>query len=205
MPGSTDLNDTPETDAEPSEPEPLEVGWLVLDVVDDAGDWRALGDVKSAISTALSALVTSEPMAGRAPSDVCIALSDDAHVQQLNAAYRGKDKPTNVLSFPAEPGMQDPGSDRVQLGDVVFAIETVCREAGDLGIPVLHHIQHLAIHGVLHLCGYDHETDCEAARMEHLETDVLARLGVANPYGHELDADSGTQSGSVETKLAADT
>jgi probable rRNA maturation factor len=99
---------------------------------------------------------------------------------RLNAAYRGKDNPTNVLSFPAPAGMAADGPRA--LGDVVLALETLLDEAAAAGIPPAHHFQHLLIHGLLHLSGYDHEADAEAERMEALETALLARLGVPDPY-----------------------
>lgn len=183
MPSSTELLEATEP-----EPEPFQCGWLTLGVVHDAGDWHQLGDARAAIAAAICAAAAHDSLRDHAQSEVCVALSDDTHVQRLNASYRGKDKPTNVLSFPADPGSQDPASSQVFLGDVVLALETACMEAAGLGIPVLHHVQHLAVHGVLHLCGYDHETDDDAVIMECLEIEILGKLGVANPYEHEADA-----------------
>jgi probable rRNA maturation factor len=169
--------------AEP-EPEPIRCGWLTIDIVHDAGDWSALGDVAGAIEAAVNALTDHRSLKPHESADVCIALSDDVAVRRLNARYRGKDKPTNVLSFPAGDDAQEPDSGSVFLGDVVLALETVQREAAELGIPPLHHIQHLAVHGVLHLNNYDHETDEDAAVMEGLEIEILATLGIASPYSH---------------------
>ncbi len=109
---------------------------------------------------------------------VAIVLSDDAEVQSLNRNYRKKDKPTNVLSFPdgsVEEGVR-------QLGDIVLAYETIAREAAEQKKPIKAHIAHLTIHGVLHLLGFDHETEKEAAAMESIEISVLKRMGIANPY-----------------------
>ena len=103
-------------------------------------------------------------------------------MRRLNATYRGKDKSTNVLSFPAGGDAQEPDAQAVFLGDVVLALETVVAEAAQLGLTPLHHLQHLAIHGVLHLNGYDHETDEDAAIMEGLEIEILAGLGIPSPY-----------------------
>ena len=101
-------------------------------------------------------------------------------LRALNARFRGIDRPTNVLSFPAaEPGR--PGKARA-LGDIALAFETLEREAAELAIPLADHYRHLIAHGFLHLIGYDHETDTEAERMEALETRILARLGAADPY-----------------------
>ncbi len=164
------------------EPEPIRCGWLTVDIAHDAGDWSVLGDVAGAIEAAVKALTGHRSLKPHEPADVCVALSDDAAVRRLNATYRNKDKPTNVLSFPAGDDAQEPDSGCVFLGDVVLALETLRREAAELGIPALHHIQHLAVHGILHLNNYDHETDEDAAVMEGLEIEILATLGIASPY-----------------------
>jgi len=111
-------------------------------------------------------------------------LSDDARVLALNATFRHKPSATNVLSFPADPGATEPGAP-AYLGDVIIARETVEQEARAADIPLQHHLQHLAIHGVLHLLGYDHHTDPTADTMESIETQVLATLGVADPYASD--------------------
>ena len=116
--------------------------------------------------------------------EVSFLLADDARLRRLNRDYRGQDKATNVLSFPAEdgfaPGEADAGP-RL-LGDVVLALETLEREAAAQSKSLPDHVSHLAVHGVLHLLGYDHEDAAEAARMERLETRILAGLGIADPY-----------------------
>ena len=124
----------------------------------------------------------AKPGASRRPvSELSVVFSDDAHIRTLNAGWRGKDKPTNVLSFPAfpvKPGEKLPP----MLGDIVLAAETVAREAALEGKPLDHHISHLVIHGVLHLLGHDHEDEAEAERMEALERAALARLAIPDPY-----------------------
>jgi probable rRNA maturation factor len=145
---------------------------LSLDIVIEDEGWSALGDVEAWVMAAAAVA----PVPGSRPAAAVLALDTDAAVRRLNRAYRGIDKPTNVLSFPSG----DPSGEH--LGDIIFARQTVVREAADLGIPVAHHIQHLTVHGLLHLLGYDHETDTDAAAMEALETRLLARLGVPDPY-----------------------
>ncbi len=112
--------------------------------------------------------------------EVSLVFTDDAHVRVLNSQYRGKDAPTNVLSFPAAPVI--PGRFGPPLGDIVLAAETVAREADEGGLTIVDHLTHLIIHGFLHLLGHDHENDDEAIVMERLETAILERLGIADPY-----------------------
>lgn len=111
--------------------------------------------------------------------ELSIALVSDADIQALNRDYRHKDKPTNVLSFPAAFVS---GGPTPLLGDIVLAFETVMREATEKAISAEHHVTHLLIHGFLHLQGYDHETEAEAAKMEALEIAALAALNIDNPY-----------------------
>jgi probable rRNA maturation factor len=114
-------------------------------------------------------------------SSVAVALIDDRAMRKLNRSFRGKDKPTNVLSFPSGE-MQDGKRAKLQLGDIAIALGTVKREAKTQGKTVADHLTHLMVHAVLHLLGYDHESDPEAERMEALERKALAALGIADPY-----------------------
>jgi probable rRNA maturation factor len=114
---------------------------------------------------------------------VALLLTDDAAVQDLNKRFRDQDKPTNVLSFPSRLNPE------AHLGDVALAFGVCAAEAQAQGKPLAHHLQHLVAHGVLHLVGYDHETDAEAAEMEDLERVVLAELGVPDPYAAERGDD----------------
>jgi probable rRNA maturation factor len=157
---------------------------LDIDVVQDGGDWDAVADAQQLIRDALAA-AAGEVALGHA--EVCVALSNDEQVAELNGSYRGKPKPTNVLSFPAVAMLPVEGEARF-LGDIVLALETLQREAGDLGVPLQHHMQHLVVHGLLHLVGYDHQTDEDAGEMESLEVQILARLGIADPYAEAEDA-----------------
>jgi len=159
-----------------TEPDPPER--LHLEIVYHDGDWRQFEPIAAALEGAGRALmgVLSVPSAVAA-----VALSSDKHVEQLNRAYRGENKPTNVLSFPGSAISREVETSPF-LGDIVLAAETVAREAVELGRPPRHHLQHLVVHGLLHLHGYDHQCASEADEMEALEVKILARLGVANPY-----------------------
>ena len=119
------------------------------------------------------------------PVELSIVLADDATVRGLNRDWRGKDAPTNVLSFASldDEGEPDVADAPLLLGDVILAWETTRAEAEQQGKPLADHFGHLVLHGVLHLLGYDHEDDDEAAEMEALETTLLAALGVPDPYG----------------------
>lgn len=176
-------------DAEGAEAEPPQRRSLLsVDVVTEEDDWPGFGDAESAVAAAAAALAAYPGLLSE-PSEVAIALSSDAEVAALNGAYRNKPKPTNVLSFPAAgpPGGARPGEPRA-LGDIILARETILAEAAESGTPPVHHLQHLVIHGLLHLIGYDHIETADAERMEALETAILARMSIADPYaGCELD------------------
>lgn len=160
------------TEAEP----PLS---LYIDVVETGGDWSSLADAPELVRAAVTVLAAELCLP---PSEVCIALSDDVEVAELNGSYRGKPAPTNVLSFPASATIPIADDEPRFLGDVILALETLQREAAELRVPLAHHLQHLTVHGLLHLVGYDHQTDAEVQAMESLETRILARLGIADPY-----------------------
>ena len=139
--------------------------------------------VRAAAGLALAEGAKAAGIAFEAPVELSIALLDDAEQRRLNRHWRGVDRATNVLAFPAwEPGAPAPSGAPLLLGDVTLAAETVAREAADQGKSIPDHLSHLVVHGVLHLIGYDHLTDCEAAAMESLEITILAALGVADPY-----------------------
>jgi probable rRNA maturation factor len=111
-------------------------------------------------------------------SELAIVLTDDSTIRQLNRDWRGVDAPTNVLSFPASRT----GSAPLFIGDIVLAFETIAGEAKAERKPFAHHIAHLAVHGFLHLLGYDHLRKKDAEEMEQLERDILRRLRVPDPY-----------------------
>lgn len=143
----------------------------MIEVEIDDGAWSAaLPDVAAVVERAASLAL------GDTRSDVVILLADDAHVQQINAQFRDKDRPTNVLSFPA------PDSARPHLGDLILAYGVCSAEAAEQGKSLSDHLSHLTIHGVLHLLGHDHEADDEAEAMEGEERRLLASLGIADPY-----------------------
>ena len=152
---------------------------------------EAVSDPERLCRRAVAAALTAAPAAAAPPGEVGVVLADDATVRELNRRYRGVDRPTNVLSFPAAgaagsmPAPAAGGDEAMPLGDVVLALETVAREAAERGVSVADHLTHLVVHGTLHLLGHDHGTDAEAATMEALETAVLAALGVADPYADD--------------------
>jgi probable rRNA maturation factor len=117
-------------------------------------------------------------------AELAVMLTDDAGIRTLNSNWRGVDKPTNVLSFPAlQPaGRAGPDDAPRVLGDIAIAYQTTRKEADDEHKPFDHHLSHLAVHGFLHLIGYDHEKDDDAETMETLEAEILAQLGIPEPY-----------------------
>lgn len=169
-----------EGDAMPVDPEPPQR--LSVEIVEEAGDWSRLGDIEAALRPVLDAVARHPALARHWPTEACLALTDDAAMRRLNGQFRAKDKPTNVLSFPAAASPAAPIGALRQIGDIALGYETVVREAGELAIPPLDHIRHLVIHGLLHLIGFDHETDSEAEAMEALEIELLASIGIPNPY-----------------------
>jgi probable rRNA maturation factor len=157
---------------------------ITLDVMIEAGAWASLDDAEALAQRAAEAAVTVADETGE-EFEVSVMLTDDAHIQELNRTWRGKDKPTNVLSFPApeQPGQGVPGETGPRhLGDIALAYETLVRESEDESKELAHHFAHLIVHGILHLLGYDHEVEAEAEIMEALEVKALATLGIADPY-----------------------
>lgn len=151
----------------------------VIDIVIGDGRWPELPHLQTMAECAVSAAM--EHIDARDFVELSLAFLDDEQVQQLNSEYRGKDQPTNVLSFPGSMG----GGFSPLLGDVIMAYETVVREADGRGIPLMDHITHLLVHGFLHLNGYDHENMHEAEEMEALEVMALAGLGISDPYAND--------------------
>ena len=165
----------------------------MLDVALDADpDWDSMNWAQLAHSAATSAIAESAfPQLGSGPRTVelGVRLTNDEEVRALNAQWRGKDKPTNVLSFPLAEAdeLDDSGADgpELMLGDIVLAHGVCASEAADKAISITAHASHLLVHGTLHLLGYDHGDDAAAADMEAREVRALARLGIADPYAGE--------------------
>lgn len=154
----------------------------------DALDWEVRAAEAAAAALALTpfaALADAAPLV-----EIAIRLTDDAEVHSLNRDFRGKDKPTNVLSFPQVQddlleGLANSDDGEILLGDIVLARETCAREAEEKRISLADHATHLIVHGTLHLVGYDHMDDASATAMEALEVKALASLGIANPYADQ--------------------
>ncbi|GGA38169.1 rRNA maturation RNase YbeY [Pelagibacterium lentulum] len=157
-----------------------------IDVTRQAGNWpQGLEPlVERAVLVALE--MSGRDVAG--PAEISIVLTDDQSQKELNRQWRGKDKPTNVLSFPQiEPDDAVMGL----LGDIILAHETLVREAAALDKSFEAHFVHLLVHGMLHILGYDHQTGEQALVMETRETDIMIRLGYEDPYdGQDLDLDT---------------
>lgn len=145
----------------------------ILVVVDDPG-WRKFRGLVPALERAAAAAAKAAGFGGRC--SLTVLLSNDRRLKSLNRDFRGKDKATNVLSFPAAPN-----EDKYR-GDVALALGVTRREAKAAGKSAADHAAHLVVHGILHLAGYDHMRASEAAVMEALEVKILDRLGIANPY-----------------------
>ncbi|GJL96362.1 MAG: endoribonuclease YbeY [Hyphobacterium sp.] len=147
---------------------------LSFDLIAEADGWPEADQLSDVIAKTLDALACEQKLSeGRR---ICFLFTDDIAMAELNGLHRGRSRPTNVLSFPAHESAED------ELGDIAFGRETVFREAHEKSISVIDHVAHLVVHGVLHLLGYDHETQLEAETMEAIERGTLSRIGIADPY-----------------------
>lgn len=154
---------------------------IEIDIRIASSGWRAaLPNPAAAVRRAAVAALKAE-LPAKARTSLSILLTDDAEMRKLNAGWRAKDKPTNVLSFPAENAV-DPARPPAYLGDVALGLATCKREAREQKKTLADHVAHLTVHGVLHLIGYDHMDDDQAEAMEPLETEILAGMGIADPY-----------------------
>src|SRR6202045_2611899 len=155
----------------------------ITEVLVVADAWQNEPDAEAVIQRAIAAAAEMAD-ADTGEAELAVMLTDDSGIRTLNNNWRGINKPTNVLSFPAlQPsGAAGPDDAPRMLGDIAIAYETTRREADDEQKPFDHHLSHLAVHGFLHLIGYDHEKDDDAEAMETLERGILAQLGIPDPY-----------------------
>ncbi|MCY7270428.1 MAG: rRNA maturation RNase YbeY [Sphingomonas bacterium] len=170
---------------------------MTLDIILDADPewdsnirWDELA--RSAATAAIAESAFPQLAEGPRAVEISLRLAGDEEVRLLNAQWRGKDKPTNVLSFPMAEGAELAGATgegpELMLGDIILAHGVCGREAEAKAFPIERHAAHLMVHGTLHLLGYDHEDEAQAADMEAREVRALARIGIANPYALEADA-----------------
>jgi probable rRNA maturation factor len=156
-----------------------------VDLLIDEPAWsKARLGLKMLVPEVLEAAFKALPVKPKAPLEIAITLSNDKNIKTLNRRHRNKNKATNVLSFPLWASLEDIPPMRVPIpaGDIVIAYETMAREAGEQGKPLKAHFIHMLVHGFLHLLGYDHMTDSEAATMEGLEVKILKKLAIKDPY-----------------------
>jgi probable rRNA maturation factor len=181
MPDQTSANETNEDEST-----------LLVEIVTEQSDWEkgawdgVQDDIQHAAIAAFHAGIDARTDISFPDVDIeiSIRLTDDKEMTTLNAQWRNIDRPTNVLSFPSWDGNTElyNGESGILLGDVVLARQTIEAEADGANLPHVNHVKHLVVHGVLHLLGFDHETDEEAEIMESLEVKVLSNIGVASPY-----------------------
>jgi probable rRNA maturation factor len=152
--------------------------------------WQDEPEAEAVIQRAIAAAAETVD-ADVGDAELAVMLTDDSGIRTLNSNWRGIDKPTNVLSFPAlQPtAARRPEDAPRMLGDIAIAYQTMRKEADDEGKPFDHHLSHLAVHGFLHLIGYDHERDDQAEAMEALEREILAQLGIPDPYADRQRVD----------------
>ncbi|HKY94605.1 MAG TPA: rRNA maturation RNase YbeY [Kiloniellales bacterium] len=165
---------------------------MAVDILIEAPAWlRALPEAERVVERAARATFAIATLPDDGAWECAVLLADDSRLQELNRRFRGQDKPTNVLSFPADPREPDyanevqmePAEDQpLPYGDVAIAYGTTAAEAAEQGKTLADHLSHLVVHGLLHLIGHDHETAAEAERMEALERQILWEIGIADPY-----------------------
>lgn len=153
---------------------------IAVEATVEAGAWGEEARWRPLVERVAAAIAARPELIVPEEAELSLLLTDDAHIRVLNKQWRDQDKPTNVLSFPsADEDDDEPGP---LIGDVIVAHETTAREAAEEGKSFEDHFTHLLVHGLLHLFGYDHIEDDEAEEMEAFETEILAGLGVADPY-----------------------
>jgi probable rRNA maturation factor len=166
-----------------------------IDINLSAAEWETLDGLEALVRRCVNASLAETGAKLVDGCELSVTFCDDAEIRELNAEWRGKDKPTNVLSFPT-PGKL---AARPLLGDIVIAYETVAREAAEQDKTLSEHTAHMVIHGFLHLIGYDHETAAEADEMEGLERRIASRLGLRAPYAEGEDEAGELNEGHVDT------
>lgn len=157
------------------DPLPASSATIAVDVMVASPLWDDAPEAEAVVRRTLAA-AAAETADNRA--EIAVLLTDDSAIRELNRLWRDQHKPTNVLSFPSSAAGRAAG----HLGDIVIAYETVAREAEMEAKPFAHHLAHLALHGYLHLLGYDHMTNSDADKMERLEAGLLQQLGIPDPY-----------------------
>jgi probable rRNA maturation factor len=153
-----------------------------LEIEVDEAAWHDLPDAAALVGRAAEAAFARLGAGDLKDKLLSVTLADDETVAQLNAQWRGKPKPTNVLSFPADQDIAIPPGEPRPLGDIILAAGVVRTEAAQQSKPLADHFRHLVVHGILHIMGYDHVDDAQADEMESLEKEILVKLGIADPY-----------------------
>lgn len=159
---------------------------MCIDILIEDARWRAAG-LEALAERAARATLAHLGLDTDA-AEIALLACDDARIATLNTEFRNKPQPTNVLSWPSEDrGAEEPGAHPaaprdMELGDIAISYDTCAREAAEMGLAIADHITHLIVHGILHLLGYDHIRDRDATLMEGLETVILGKLGIADPY-----------------------
>lgn len=160
---------------------------MVIDLVIPCAEWLEIAEIETIVSKSARQAVQAALPEAAADVEVSIVLGSDELIRGLNRQYKNQDKPTNVLSFPSGECVLDELGPKL-LGDVILAYETIGAEAQVQGKSISNHACHLTVHGVLHLLGFTHDEEEQAQHMEQLEIDILASLGLPNPYVSQSDA-----------------
>ncbi len=160
---------------------------LAIEIAVECAEWGRLDHLDALVAESLQTVLDETGERLREGAEVSFLFGDDARIRELNRQFRGKDQPTNVLSFPGP----EPLESALFLGDIALAFETIAREAQEQGKSLQDHSRHMIVHGFLHLLGYDHEDDAEADEMEAVEIRVLRALGVENPYRDDHESEIG--------------
>ncbi len=155
----------------------------VIDITVNAGEWPEAAELEPLVRRAIEATADTGKLRWTDDAELSLLFTDDSEIAAINGEWRSKQKPTNVLSFPGADITPDEVAGPM-IGDLVFAYETVAREAKKQQKGFKEHFTHLVVHGFLHLFGYVHEEDAEAEEMERLEQQILARLGITDPYAY---------------------